>query len=83
MAGRKKSAPYRVVDVKGGHVGVLLDLEEYERLCEAARELEELRQEGLRPRAAKSRKSRFADLAGTLKWRGDVVAEQRRLRDEW
>ncbi len=26
---------------------------------------------------------RFADLCGTLKWKGDAVAAQRRLRDEW
>ena len=25
----------------------------------------------------------FADLAGKLEWKGDAVAEQRRLRDEW
>lgn len=25
----------------------------------------------------------FSDLAGKLQWRGDAVAEQRRLRDEW
>lgn len=26
---------------------------------------------------------RFADLCGTLTWKGDAVATQRRLRDEW
>ena len=26
---------------------------------------------------------RFADLCGVLTWKGDAVAEQRRLRDEW
>jgi hypothetical protein len=26
---------------------------------------------------------RFSDLCGTLNWKGDAVAEQRRLRDEW
>lgn len=25
----------------------------------------------------------FTDLAGKLKWNGDALAEQRRLRDEW
>ncbi len=25
----------------------------------------------------------FSDLAGKLEWQGDVVAEQRKLRDEW
>jgi hypothetical protein len=25
----------------------------------------------------------FSDLAGKLEWKGDAVAEQRRLRDEW
>lgn len=31
----------------------------------------------------KSRKYDFSDLAGKLEWKGDAVAEQRRLRDEW
>ena len=25
----------------------------------------------------------FSDLVGSLRWKGDAVAEQRRLRDEW
>ena len=25
----------------------------------------------------------FSDLAGRLKWRGDPVTEQRKMRDEW
>ena len=25
----------------------------------------------------------FSDLVGRLEWKGDAVAEQRRLRDEW
>jgi len=25
----------------------------------------------------------FSDLVGKLKWEGDAVAEQRKLRDEW
>jgi hypothetical protein len=25
----------------------------------------------------------FSDLAGKLEWKGDAVAEQRKLRDEW
>lgn len=29
------------------------------------------------------RKYNFSDLAGKLKWKGDAVAEQRTLRDEW
>jgi hypothetical protein len=30
-----------------------------------------------------SKKYDFTDLAGKLSWRGDAVAEQRRIRDEW
>ena len=26
---------------------------------------------------------RFSDLCGTMKWKGDAVATQRSLRDEW
>jgi hypothetical protein len=26
---------------------------------------------------------RFSDLAGRLEWKGDAVAQQRALRDEW
>lgn len=25
----------------------------------------------------------FSDLVGTLEWKGDALAEQRKLRDEW
>ncbi len=25
----------------------------------------------------------FSDLVGTLKWKGDALKEQRKLRDEW
>lgn len=25
----------------------------------------------------------FSDLIGTLEWKGDALAEQRKLRDEW
>ncbi len=25
----------------------------------------------------------FSDLVGRLKWEGDVLAEQKKLRDEW
>lgn len=25
----------------------------------------------------------FSDLAGALRWRGDAIREQRKLRDEW
>jgi hypothetical protein len=28
-------------------------------------------------------KYRFSDLAGNLEWKGDAVAQQRALRDEW
>jgi hypothetical protein len=28
-------------------------------------------------------KYNFADVAGKLKWQGDALAEQRKLRDEW
>jgi len=31
----------------------------------------------------KKRKYDFSDLVGKLQWKGDAVAEQRRLRDEW
>lgn len=31
----------------------------------------------------KTAKYDFADLCGTLSWRGDAVATQRSLRDEW
>ncbi|MDU0459431.1 MAG: hypothetical protein RW306_11965 [Geobacteraceae bacterium] len=38
-------------------------------------------------RQAEARKSevsyRFSDLCGTLNWKGDAVATQRSLRDEW
>ena len=29
------------------------------------------------------RKYDFSDLVGRLEWRGDAVAEQRKMRDEW
>jgi hypothetical protein len=29
------------------------------------------------------RKYRFSDLAGKLKWKGNAVAQQRAIRDEW
>ena len=32
---------------------------------------------------AKARKYDFSDLAGKLTWRGDAIAIQRSLRDEW
>ena len=32
---------------------------------------------------SKIRKYDFSDLAGNLTWRGDAVATQRSLRDEW
>lgn len=31
----------------------------------------------------RQRKCDFSDLAGKLQWRGDAVAEQRRMRKEW
>lgn len=31
----------------------------------------------------RQRKNDFSDLAGKLQWRGDAVAEQRRMRNEW
>jgi len=31
----------------------------------------------------KRKKYDFSDLVGKLKWEGDAVAEQRKLRDEW
>lgn len=31
----------------------------------------------------RKRKYDFSDLVGRLQWKGDAVAEQRRLRDEW
>ena len=32
---------------------------------------------------AKKPKYDFSDIFGKLQWKGDAVAEQRRLRDEW
>lgn len=32
---------------------------------------------------AKNHHYEFSDLAGRLAWRGDAVAEQRGIRDEW
>ncbi|HEY1921874.1 MAG TPA: hypothetical protein VGG44_03830 [Tepidisphaeraceae bacterium] len=32
---------------------------------------------------AKDNRYEFSDLAGRLAWRGDAVAEQRGIRDEW
>ena len=31
----------------------------------------------------KKQKYDFSDIVGKLQWKGDAVAEQRRLRDEW
>ena len=31
----------------------------------------------------KKQKYDFSDIAGKLQWKGDAVAEQRRLRNEW
>ena len=31
----------------------------------------------------KKQKSDFSDIVGKLQWKGDAVAEQRRLRNEW
>lgn len=31
----------------------------------------------------KSFKYNFSDLAGKIKWKGDAVAEQRKLRNKW
>ena len=33
--------------------------------------------------SAQSTKQRFTDLCGGLSWKGDAVAVQRSLRDEW
>ncbi|MBI2729485.1 MAG: hypothetical protein HYX40_01805 [Sphingobacteriales bacterium] len=33
--------------------------------------------------AVKKPKYDFSDLVGKLKWNGDAVAEQKKLRDEW
>jgi len=35
------------------------------------------------PRSPNGAKYDFADLSGKLKWQGDAVAVQRKLRDEW
>lgn len=35
------------------------------------------------PSNGKPKKYDFSDLAGKLKWNGDAVALQRKLRDEW
>jgi hypothetical protein len=34
-------------------------------------------------RAQTTKKYNFADLCGALSWKGDAVAAQRRIRDEW
>lgn len=39
--------------------------------------LEEKESEG------KKKKYDFSDLVGKLQWKGDALAEQRKLRDEW
>jgi len=31
----------------------------------------------------KQKRYDFSDLAGRLRWKGDAIMEQRRLRDEW
>ena len=37
----------------------------------------------LQPAGAPARPYDFSDLAGKLSWKGDAVAMQRSLRDEW
>jgi hypothetical protein len=65
-----------VVDADGRRVGVILPLEEYERL------LARQRTKTARRRGGPSGYD-FSDLAGRLKWQGDAVAAQRALRNEW
>ena len=36
-----------------------------------------------RPKNLREPKYDFSDLVGRLQWKGDAVAEQRSLRDEW
>jgi hypothetical protein len=36
-----------------------------------------------KPTAQPSHRYDFSDLVGRLKWRGDAVAEQRAIRNEW
>jgi hypothetical protein len=35
------------------------------------------------PKEHSNKKYDFSDLVGKLEWKGDSVAEQRKLRDEW
>jgi hypothetical protein len=58
-------------------VAVILDIDEYRRLLRDCGDETDLKNGG------KGSRYDFSDLLGTLTWRGDAVAEQRRLRDEW
>jgi hypothetical protein len=62
-----------VVDGSGHRVGVILSLDEYERRIRSPRRR--------RDRGPKTRD--LAAVAGRLKWKGDALAAQRALRDEW
>ncbi len=37
----------------------------------------------IQPMRTENKRYDFSALAGTLRWQGDSVAEQRRLRNEW
>ena len=74
--------PRFVIDEHGGKGGVLVDMEEYSRLKEAANELESLKRPGKKDSKYRRMRYSFSDLSGLLTWKGDPVAEQRRLRNE-
>ena len=72
----RPSARY-LVDAHGRRIGVVLPMEEFERLSSAER---------LPSRPVHRRKRRaydFSDLAGRLHWQGDALTEQRAIRAEW
>ena len=62
-----------VVDGSGQRVGIILSLDEYERRIRSPRRR--------RGRGPKTRD--LAAVAGRLRWKGDALAAQRALRDEW
>jgi hypothetical protein len=50
-----------------------------EELAEVTRWLQERQAGGI----GRANRHDYSDLTGRLQWRGDAVAEQRRLRNEW
>ncbi|MCB0544071.1 MAG: hypothetical protein KDC61_00260 [Saprospiraceae bacterium] len=66
---------------------VTLDVEEskYTVLLQLLRSLDYVKivQAPVPEKNGRKQKYDFSDLAGKLQWKGDAVAEQRKLRDEW